>query len=238
VLDDLHGVIEPRITIVLGDDHHLMVEALRTSLNAKHQVVAVAHTASKILAAVSEHRPDLLLLDLSLPERNGLDIIPDVRSLAPATRILVVTMHLDRLLADTSLAAGASGFLPKDAGLEELEQAIQVVMAGATFISPRIPPSTKRMALLAAHAALAQLTPRQHEIIKLIAAGLTSQEIASRLGLSERTVSFHRSNIREKLGVDSTLGLMRYAVLLQLERIDAGPSESRTPNRPEPTPDR
>ena len=211
---------DSRTTIVLGDDHHLMVEALRSALNMNHHVVAVAYTATEIVAAVRDHRPDILLLDLSLPERNGLELITELRALSPGTHIIVVTMHLDRLLADRALALGASGFLPKDAGLEELEQTIRVVMRGETVISPRVPTSTNRVALMAAHAALAQLTPRQHEVITWIAKGLTSQEIATRLGLSERTIAFHRANIREKLGVDSTLELLRYAVLLQLDQVD------------------
>lgn len=227
----------PRCRIVLGDDHHLMVEALRSALKARHTVVAVAHTATEIIAAVAEHQPDLLLLDLSLPERNGMEIIPDVLKAAPQVRIIVVTMHLDRVLADAALMAGAAGFVPKDAGLEELDRAITVVMRGASFISTRVPPSSNRMNLLAAHAALAQLTPRQHEIVRLIAEGLTSQEIADRLGIGERTITYHRSNIREKLGVDSSMGLMRYAVLLQLDGTEPPSADPAGFNRPERTPE-
>ncbi len=209
-----------RIRIVLGDDHQLMVQAMRSALSARHDVVAVAHTAAEILSAVATHRPDLLLLDLSLPERNGLELIPDVRRTSPDTRIIVVTMHLDRVVAESTLAAGADGFVPKDAGLDELERAIDTVLAGETFMSRRVPPSSNRVSLKAAHAALAQLTPRQHEILRLIAEGLTSLEIGQRLGLSERTVAFHRTNIRQKLGVDSERGLIRYSVLVQFEAGD------------------
>lgn len=214
----------PRYTIILGDDHHLMVEALRAALSKTHDVVAVAYTAAEILAAVRAHRPDLLLLDLSLPERNGFELMPEIRVLSPMTSVIIVTMHLDRLLAERALVEGARGFLPKDAGLDELEHTIRVVMGGETAISSRVPASTNRMTLMAAHAALAQLTPRQHEIITLIAQGRTSQDIAIHLGLSERTIAFHRANIRVKLGVDSTLGLMRYTLLLQLDRANAAGS--------------
>lgn len=229
-----------RLTIVLGDDHHLVVEALRSALKGKHQIVAVAHTASTILEAVRAHQPDLLLLDLSLPEKNGLEIIPEVRRAAPLTRIIIVTMHLDRVLADQSLAAGAMGFVPKDAGLEELDKAIHAVMRGVTFISPQVPAISNRVTLMAAHAALALLTPRQHEIVKLIAEGRTSAEIAKRLSLSEHTVAFHRRNIREKLGVDTTMGLMRYAVLLRLDGPEGVPGSDNDPtglNRPGRTPE-
>ncbi|MBK7907963.1 MAG: response regulator transcription factor [Gemmatimonadetes bacterium] len=226
-----------RLRLVLGDDHHLMVESLRAALKKRHEVVAVAHTAQTILDAVRDHQPDVLLLDLSLPERNGLEIIPDVRIAAPLTRIIVVTMHLDRALADAALRAGAQAFVPKDAGLEELERAIKVVVRGATFISTRVPPTTNRVTLLAAHAALAQLTPRQHEIVQLIAEGLTTPEIAAQLGLSVHTVTFHRGNIRDKLGVDSAMDLMRYAVLLKLDGADAAEGDPTGINRRERTPE-
>lgn len=221
-----------RLRIVLGDDHHLVVESLRAALKKRHQIVAVAYNADEIVAAVREHQPDLLLLDLSLPERNGLEIIPDVRRAAPLTRIIVVTMHLERVLAESSLAAGAMAFVPKDAGLVELERAIHLVMRGMTFISPRVPATTNRVSLLAAHAALALLTPRQHEIVKLIAEGRTSLEISKHLSISESTVAYHRGNIRAKLGVDSVMGLMRYAVLLQLDGPDGSSGDPTGLNRP------
>lgn len=205
-----------RPRLVLGDDHHLMVEALRTALAVKYDVLAVAYTADEILAAVEAHRPDLLLLDLSLPGRNGLELIPELIERSPATRIIVVTMHLDRVIAESSLRKGAQGFVPKDAGLEELDRAIQSVLCGESYISTRVPSSSNRVAMDATHAALAALTPRQHEIIRFVADGLTSTEIAKRLGLSERTVAFHRTNIRTKLGIDSDGGLLRYALMLGL----------------------
>ena len=188
-----------RPRLIIADDHHMMVEALRGVLARDHEIVGVAHTADAILETVARVEADVLLLDLSLPGKNGLELMPDIGRLAPALR------------------SGASGFVPKDADLSELAQAISAVMAGGTYMSPRVPPSSNRMALKADHAALAQLTPRQHEIMGLIADGRTSPEIALQLGLSERTVAFHRTNIRAKLGVDSEHGLMRYALLMRLE---------------------
>ena len=126
-------------------------------------------------------------------------------------------MHVDRVLAETTLNAGAMGFVPKDAGLAELDRAIAAVMDGETFISTRVPNSTNRVSLRAAHAALALLTPRQQEIVRMIADGLTSVEIAKQLGLSISTVAFHRTNIRSKLGVDSASDLLRYALLTQVD---------------------
>ncbi|MBX7118268.1 MAG: response regulator transcription factor [Gemmatimonadaceae bacterium] len=207
-----------RWRLVLADDHHLVLDALRTSLADRYDVVGVAQHARGILDEVERHHPDLLLLDLSLPERNGLELIPELRERSPRTRILVVTMMADRVIADRAIAAGASGFVPKDAGLAELELAITAVMRGGTFISDHVPQLSNRVSLVASHPALAALSPRQHEIILLITEGLTSAEIARKLGLTERTVGWHRTNIREKLGVDSPNGLVRFAVLLQPDR--------------------
>lgn len=219
----------PRLRLVIGDDHHLLAEALRAALAKKHEVCAVAYTAESILAAVTTHQPDVLLLDLSLPERNGLELLPDLRVAAPSTRIIIVTMHVDRVLAETTLNAGAMAFVPKDAGLAELDRAIASVMEGETFISTRVPNSTNRVSLRAAHAALALLTPRQQEIVRLIADGLTSVEIAKQLGLSISTLAFHRKNIRSKLGVDSARGLMRYALITQVDyEPDARSRRGRT----------
>lgn len=211
-----------RWTIVIGDDHHLLVDALRKSLEVRYDVVAVAHTARGILDAVERHHPNLLLLDLSLPERNGLELIPDIRERSARTRIIVVTMMLDRVVAERALDAGAAAFVPKDAGLEELDRAIQAVVHGGTFVSDRVPQLSHKVSLDAAHPALASLSPRQHEIILLITEGITSAEIARRLGLSERTVAWHRTNIREKLGVDTALGLVRFAAMLDAAK-DPGP---------------
>lgn len=212
---------DERLRLVLADDHHLMVESLRSALSADYDIVAIALTASEALTAVRTHHPDILLLDLSLPERNGIELIPEVQRRSPRTRIIIVTMHLDRVLADTAIRNGAAGFVPKDAGLEELHRAIAAVREGATFVSTRIPPVTNRMATRASHPFLARLTPRQHEILALIAEECTSAEIARRLGLSERTIAFHRANMRHRLGVDSERGLMRYALMLRLDDPEA-----------------
>lgn len=202
--------------LIIADDHHLVVEALRSALSTRYEIVAVAYDATEVLSAVATTPADCLLLDLSLPGQNGLELLPHVKRIAPALPVIVVTMHLDRAVAETAMQGGARGFVPKDSGLEELQEAITTVLAGGVHLSPRLPPTTNRMALRAAHAGLAQLTPRQHEIVRLIAEGRTSPEIARWLGLSNRTVAFHRTNIRSKLGIDSERGLLRFALLTRM----------------------
>ncbi len=191
-----------RARLILADDHHLLVEALRAMLSKSFSVVGVAYEGDALLEILRKTDADCLLLDLGMPGRNGLELLPDIRALRPELKVLVVTMHLDRSLADAALQAGAHGFMPKD--------------SGKRYLSPRVPPITNRMSLGAAHVGLAQLTPRQHEILRLIGDGKTTAEMADTLGLSQRTVGFHRTNIRKALGIDSEAGLTRWAVLFRL----------------------
>ncbi len=202
-----------RTRLILVDDHHMVVEGLRAMLQRKFTVVAVAYSAAELLDLLPRVSADCLLLDLSLPDRNGLDLMPDIIATAPELRVLVVTMHLDRVLAEAARDAGARAFVPKDSSLDELEEAIRRVMAGETFVSPHVPKHTDHMGFGASHPLLAPLTPRQHELLQLLAPGRPTAELARELELSERTVGFHRMNIREKLGLDSEQTLLKFAVL-------------------------
>lgn len=214
---------DDRPRLIIADDHPLLVEGLRTVLGAHFEVVAVAHSGTELLALLPTTDADCLLLDLGLPGHNGLELMPDIRALRPGLRVLVVTMHLDRVLADAVLHAGAHGFVPKDSGMDELEDAIRTVLAGRRYLSARVPPITNRVGLGAIHAGFARLTPRQQEIIRLIGQGKTTAEIARLLGLGPRTVTFHRANIRKVLGIGSEWGLLRYAILMQVSEVEAGP---------------
>jgi DNA-binding NarL/FixJ family response regulator len=156
-----------------------------------------------------------------MPNRNGLEILPELRMVRPQLKVLVLTMYVDRILADTALSLGANGFVPKDCGIDELCTAIEEVLAGHTHVSPRIPRHTDRSALKAAHPSLAGLTPRQHQILHLLGEGMSTEQIAEVLQLEMSTVSYHRANIRKKLGIDSEWGLIRYAVLIRAEEAEA-----------------
>jgi DNA-binding NarL/FixJ family response regulator len=172
-----------------------------------------------VVAAVKKARPDVLLLDLSLPGRNGLDLIPELRQSAPDTAIVVVTMHTDFVVAKQALALGAAGFMPKDSGIEELQEAITEVLAGRRYLSPRIerhavqPSSPDREGW-------SRLTPRHKAILRAIALGRTTEEIAEELGISVHTIHFHRRNIRRILGIESENGLTRFAVVMQMGSED------------------
>jgi DNA-binding NarL/FixJ family response regulator len=204
--------IRPRL--ILADDHQILVDGLRAMLSTRFDVVGVAYDGEQLLTLLRATSADCLLLDLAFPGRSGLELLPDVRALRPEMKVLIVTMHLDRVLADAVMHAGASGFIPKDSGVEELGEAIEQVLAGNSYLSPRVPPNPRSSG--ATHASLAALTPRQHEIVRLMGDGLSSAEIGAQLGLSPNTITFHRTRIRKILGLDSEWALNRLAILVQV----------------------
>jgi len=196
----------------------MVAQGLRALLRHRFEVVGVVHDGNGVLPAIAETHPQVLLLDMSLPHRNGLDLIPEVRRTHPATRILVLTMHAEPGLAKLALAAGALGYVLKDADLEELQNAIEEVLAGRRYVTARlmtqaegpIPKGPSREAYF-------QLSPRQQQILRAIGEGKSSREIAEKLRLSLHTVHFHRSRIRKVLGIESPDGLSRSSVIMWME---------------------
>ncbi|GMV11306.1 MAG: hypothetical protein AMXMBFR55_30400 [Gemmatimonadota bacterium] len=214
-----------RSLVLICDDHPLMSQGLRALLNPTLQVVGVVNDGREVIGEIERVQPDILLLDLSMPHRNGLELLPDISRQFPALRILVVTMHVERAIADLALQKGAHGFVPKEASAEELNRAITEVLAGKTFISPRVPKRSFRGSTALEYPALDKLTPRHIQILRLIGDGKSTGEIAESLGVSPRTVEFHRASIRKALGITTEWGLMRFAIMLppeveEVEEVD------------------
>ena len=211
-----------RSRIVIVDDHRLVAEGIRAMLSRRFDVVGTADSGKALRALLLAQEAECVLLDLAMPGVNGLELIPVIQALRPGIRILIVTMHLDRSLANAALDGGADGFVPKDCGREELVAAIEAVLAGDKYVSPRVPKATNRVSLHASHLAFARLTPRQQQILQLIADGKTTQEMSAVLGVTPYTVTYHRANLRRVLGIKNELGLVRFAVLVQVgERASA-----------------
>jgi len=209
------GLRRPRLFLV--DDHQLLLEGLKLALQERFDIVGTANAGAGVVASCHELRPDAVVLDLSLPDRGGLEIIADLRVELPEIKILVVTMHADRVMADASIQTGAHGFLPKDAGIPELTSALTRILAGQRVVSDRIPKLlTTRSTVADAALGLAQLTPRQRKIVHLIGEGKRTADIAGEIGCSAATVSFHRMGIRKALGLQSEFALLRYALLVRL----------------------
>jgi two-component system response regulator NreC len=206
------------IRIVLADDHQIVLAGIRSLLekNLGLQVVAEAGDGLEALKAVAEQRPDIVVMDVSMPGMNGIEATRQIRAGWPKVKILCLSMHAERQFISAALAAGASGYLLKDCALEELERAIRTVIAGHTYLSPAIADTVVadyRTQL--AGGALADPSPlseREREVLQLLAEGASTKTIAARLVLSAKTVASHREHIMAKLGVHSVAELTKYAI--------------------------
>ncbi len=199
-----------------------MSQGIKSLIGTKYLVVGVVNDARELVDSLDRTKPEVLLLDLSMPHVNGLELIPQVRERAPDVKILVVTMHVDRALADLAIHAGAHGFIPKEASADELSEAIDHVLTDEKpFLSPRVPRRSFRDGAAVEHPLLDRLTPRHRKILTYLGDGKSSQEIADLLSVSPRTIEFHRASIRKALGITTELGLMRFAILLSVSGGEA-----------------
>lgn len=217
-----------RTRLLIVEDHPLVAQGLRALLEPDHDVVAIVNDSAKALLNIERTRPDVVLLDLSMPRRNGIELLPDIRAEYPALKVLVVTMHVDRSLADMAFSAGAHGFVPKESTAKELRAAIAAVLAGERFLSARVPRRAYRSPNVLRDPTLDRLTPRQLQILRLLGEGKSGAEIAEALHLSIRTIEFHRAGIRRVLGIANEHGLVRYAIMAGLANPAAPPQETRT----------
>ncbi|MFN8161949.1 MAG: response regulator transcription factor [Solirubrobacterales bacterium] len=197
--------------IVVADDHEVVRSAMRALLEAERglEVEAEAADLAGTLRLASELRPDVLVLDLSLREESSLESIPRILEDSPGTRIVVATMHDDPEVARRALEAGATGFLLKASAASELVDAVRAAADGATHVEPAVQARLEREPQPAGRDGL---TPRERQVLGLVALGHTNKEIADSLGLSSRTVESHRIHIQQKLGIQSRAELVRYAL--------------------------
>lgn len=203
------------INILIVDDHELVREGLRKVLKRQSdmQVVGEASTAEELLSKCAEHEPDVVILDVTLPGRSGLDVLKDLLSQFPKMRVLVLSMHPAERFALRALRAGAAGYITKDAATSELVTAIRRIVGGRVYASPAVADQVMEHFLGRGggpphHA----LSDREHEVLCHLGEGKTVSEIAAVLSLSVNTVSTYRTRILEKLHLKSNAELMRYAL--------------------------
>jgi two-component system response regulator NreC len=199
------------IRLVLADDHTMMRQSLRLLLDGERDidVVAEAEDMDTVARQVEGHEPQVLVLDLSMPGGSSIRAISQLRERAPGTQIVVTTTEQSPLFAQRAFAAGALGYVSKELADEELPQAVRAAARGEEFVSL---PVAARLGVL--HRSLTDdaLTPREVEVLRLIAIGHTSVEVARKLHLSPRTVETHRANIHRKLEFSTRAELVRYAL--------------------------
>ncbi len=210
------------VRILLADDHSLVRASLRSLLtdNPGIEVVAEASDGRQALELVGQHRPDLVLMDISMPGLNGLEATRQIVKAHPIVRVIVLSMHASDQHVLRALRSGASGYVLKGSLPRELELAIESVARGEIFLSPAISRHVIEVYLSQTAGkgddALEHLTPRQREILQLIAEGKSSKQIAQLLKASVKTIESHRASLMERLDIHDVAGLVRYAIRLGL----------------------
>lgn len=200
--------------VLLADDQLLIRAGVRALLDslADYQVVAECTDGLEALAGIRSLQPDIALLDIAMPGLSGIEVSQSVRQFDPNIRILVLSGIGHQDVVEQALATGINGYLLKDFLLAELEQALQAVLAGKSFLSPKVQEVLNQPDMNGEATPATGLTDRQTEILRLVASGQTTKEIARHLGISPKTVEFHRGKLMEKLAVHDVTALTRYAI--------------------------
>ena len=204
------------INILIADDHAIVRTGLRAVLKAESamELIGEATGGYETIALVDSKQPEVLVLDLSMPDMDGIEVTKKVKSLYPNIHILILTIHEDEALLRAALKAGASGYILKRAAEAELVSAIHKILNGELYVDPSMvrmllnddvpPPASQTKPI-------EELTPRETEVLKLIAQGYTNRQIGEELHISIRTAESHRANLSGKLGLQSRVELVRYA---------------------------
>lgn len=206
---------KPRV--LMADDHSLVLAGLRKLVEGECEVVGTVGDGRALVDAAQRLRPDVILLDISMPLLNGLDAARKLAKLVPESKLIFLTMHANPAYATEAFKAGASGYLLKHSAASELIQAIHSILKGRHYLTPLITKEVLNSLLKQSPeqpgaSPAAALTPRQREILQLVAEGRGTKEVASLLDISVRTVEFHKSQIMEQLGLHSTAELVKYAI--------------------------
>jgi DNA-binding NarL/FixJ family response regulator len=201
--------------LLLADDHTLVLEGLKKILENDFELAGAAENGRDVLRLADELKPDVVLLDISMPLLNGIDTAKQLLKISPGIKVIFVTMHADSDYVAEAFRAGASGYLLKRSAGSELVNAIQEVMKGRYYVTPLVTrealsplfggaPEPKKLS--------STLTSRQREVLQLVAEGRSVKEIASILQVSPKTVEFHKSALMDRLGIHTTAELTRYAI--------------------------
>ncbi len=202
-----------RTRVLLADDHPLALEGLRAFLDPHLDIIGTVTDGRTLVDAAFALKPDLIILDITMPLLNGVDAAIQIKKALPDVKLLFVTMHVNPSYLEAALNAGGTGYVLKSAAREELLDAIDCVLHSRIYVSPGI--STEHLDRFedpSRAAATLRLSPREREILQLVAEGRAAKEIAFVLSISIKTVAFHRDNLKRKLGLRSTAELTKHAI--------------------------
>lgn len=195
-----------RPTLLLADDHPLFLDGVRRLLENKYEVVGTVADGKALIAAAQQLRPDIIVVDISMPEINGLAAAQSLRKTLPSARFIVLSVHSDPAYVHEAFRVGARGYVSKRAAAVELLTAIKQVLEGRTYVTPLVSPQAP------GPSNSKRLTLRQLEILRLVAEGYQNKEIAQILKISVKTVEFHKTRIMSELDIHTPAGLTRYAI--------------------------
>lgn len=214
-LNDTSATADRIITVLLVDDHEVVRIGSRQLIDSHPdlQVCGEATSVAEARSAIELLKPDVVLLDVTLGDENGLELVRGLEALSHVPCVLVLSMWDEALYADDAIALGARGYTMKDAPPEDLIQAIRVVANGGIYLSARLTERVLQRLAEGRAGAHEALTQREQEVVELLGAALSTREIAARMGTAVKTIDSHKRNICEKLGLDSAAALLRYAVV-------------------------
>jgi DNA-binding NarL/FixJ family response regulator len=205
-----------RPRLLLADDHELLLDGLRRLLEADFELLGTVVDGRAAVAAYEQLRPDILLLDIGMPGLNGIEATRQIRRAFPDARVIFVTMQTDRVYVEEAFRAGASGYVVKQGAAGELIEAIRMVLLGRRYVSPRLIAAIGSIEIDSTVDSTphfgGRLTPRQREVLQLVAEGKSMKEIARILDISVRTVEFHKNGLIQELGLRTVAELTRYAL--------------------------
>jgi two-component system, NarL family, response regulator NreC len=213
--------------VLLADDHQIVRDGLRALIERRSdmEVVAEAKTGRSALQLARKHQPDVIVMDITMPDLNGIDASRQILEEAPQVRVVALSMHSDRHFVDGMLRAGVTGYLLKDCASEELIECILAVSSGKIYLSPAVTPLLVKELIRPTRgdvlAANAELSARERGVLQMIAEGRSTREIADSLCISVKTVETHRKKIMEKSNLHTVADLTKYAIRLGLTSVDS-----------------
>jgi DNA-binding NarL/FixJ family response regulator len=208
-----------RTRILLADDHEMLLDGLVSLLGTEFDIVGVARDGRSLVDLARRHHPEVIVVDIAMPQLNGIDAVRILRKESTPSKILFLSMHMDLPIVEEAFRAGASGYVLKVGAVDELIKAIQCVVRGGSYISPVLAGDLISSLLTASSEPVSRqttLTSRQREVLQLLAEGKTMKEIGALLNISTRTTESHKYEIMRHLGLKTTAELIRYAVRIKL----------------------
>ena len=204
----------PKPRLILADDHTIIVEAFRKLLEPEYEIVAAVSDGRALLETAPKIKPDVIVVDIGMPLMNGLEAGVRLRELMPTAKVIFLTMNEDPDLAVEAMLCGASGYLLKSSAASELTHAIQKALKGQTYVTPQIARGMQKSFIKNPQATMhaKNLTPRQREVVQLLAEGRSMKEVASVLNVTPRTVAFHKYRVMEELNLKTSADLIQFAI--------------------------